>query len=45
LPQAFHYLDDSTGIGGVYLTQILPFVDEKALAVFYDFETALYETI
>ena len=41
----FFWIDPTTRIGGVYLTQIPPFVDGKALAVFYDFETAVYETI
>jgi len=42
LYNTFFWIDRSTGLGGVYLTQILPFVDEKALAGFYAFETAVY---
>jgi methyl acetate hydrolase len=45
IQNTFFWIDRSTGLGGVYLTQILPFVDEKALAVFYDFETAVYDTV
>jgi CubicO group peptidase (beta-lactamase class C family) len=45
IQNTFFWIDPKTGIGGLYLTQILPFVDEKALAVFYDFETTVYETI
>ena len=45
IQNTFFWIDPTTGIGGVYLTQILPFVDEKALSVFYDFETKVYETI
>jgi len=45
IQNTFFWIDPSTGLGGVYLTQILPFVDERALAVFYDFETALYQSI
>jgi methyl acetate hydrolase len=45
IQNTFFWIDPSTGIGGVYLTQILPFVDEKALSVFYDFETAVYDSI
>ena len=41
----FFWIDRSTGIGGIYLTQILPFVDEKALATFYDFEKAVYQSV
>jgi CubicO group peptidase (beta-lactamase class C family) len=42
IQNTFFWIDPGTGLGGVYLTQILPFVDEKALAVFYDFERAVY---
>ena len=45
IQNTFFWIDPSTGIAGVYLTQVLPFVDEKALAVFYDFETAAYQSI
>jgi methyl acetate hydrolase len=45
IQNTFFWIDPTTRIGGVYLTQILPFVDEKALAVFYDFETAVYDSI
>jgi methyl acetate hydrolase len=41
----FFWIDPTNGLGGVYLVQILPFVDEKALSVFYDFETVVYETV
>ena len=29
-------------IGGVYLTQILPFADKKSLPLFFEFEKAVY---
>jgi methyl acetate hydrolase len=45
IQNTFFWIDRSNGLGGVYLTQILPFVDEKALAVFYDFETAVYDSV
>jgi CubicO group peptidase (beta-lactamase class C family) len=45
IQNTFFWIDPTTGIGGVYLTQILPFVDEKALSVFYDFETAVYDSV
>jgi CubicO group peptidase (beta-lactamase class C family) len=44
IQNTFFWIDPSTELGGVYLTQILPFVDEKALAGFYDFETAVYQS-
>ena len=35
----------SAGIGGVYMTQILPFADVKSLPLFLDFETAVYRSL
>ena len=32
------------GIGGVYVTQVLPFADKKALPLFYAFEKAVYDS-
>jgi CubicO group peptidase (beta-lactamase class C family) len=44
IQNTFFWIDPTNGLGGVYLTQILPFVDEKALATFYDFEKAVYQS-
>jgi len=44
IQNTFFWIDPGTGLGGVYLTQILPFVDDKALAGFHDFETAVYRS-
>jgi methyl acetate hydrolase len=44
IQNTFFWIDPTTRLGGVYLTQILPFVDEKALAGFYDFEEAVYQS-
>jgi methyl acetate hydrolase len=38
----YYWIDPLTGIGGVYLTQVLPFADTKSLALYYAFETAMY---
>ncbi|MCB1716688.1 MAG: beta-lactamase family protein [Candidatus Competibacteraceae bacterium] len=45
LMNTFFWIDPSTGIGGVYLTQILPFVDTKTLNTFYAFEKSVYSTM
>lgn len=45
IQNTFFWIDPKTGLGGVYMTQILPFVDEKTLANFYDFETAVYQSV
>ena len=36
--------DRSRDMGGVFMAQVLPFVDPKTLQAFYDFETAAYQT-
>jgi len=41
----FFWIDPSKGIGGVFMSQVLPFVDPKTLQAFYDFETASYQTV
>ena len=39
----YFWLDPSRGIAGVILMQFLPFADSRALAVYRDFERAVYE--
>ena len=38
----YFWIDPTTGIGGVYLSQVLPFADKKSLELYYAFETAMY---
>jgi methyl acetate hydrolase len=42
LANTYFWIDHKTGIGGVYLTQILPFADKKSLPLYYEFEQAFY---
>jgi CubicO group peptidase (beta-lactamase class C family) len=42
LANSYYWIDPSTGIGGVYVTQILPFADKKSLPLYYDVESAFY---
>jgi methyl acetate hydrolase len=42
LANTYYWIDQKKGVGGVYITQILPFVDVKALPLFYAFESAAY---
>jgi methyl acetate hydrolase len=44
LANTYFWIDPSTGIGGVYLSQVLPFADKKSLPLYYAFESALYGT-
>ena len=43
LANSYYWIDRVNGIGGVYLTQILPFVDVGSLGLFTEFETAVYD--
>ena len=45
LANTYFWIDQSKGIGGVYMTQVLPFADVKALPLFYAFETAVYKSM
>lgn len=44
LANSYYWLDPSAGLAGVYITQIFPFADHKSLPLFYDFETAVYQS-
>jgi len=45
LGNTYFWIDPSAGVTGVILMQLLPFADPKALAVFADFEKALYAAL
>jgi methyl acetate hydrolase len=45
LSNTYYWIDPRTGVGGVYLTQILPFCDVKSLPLYYAFETAVYDAL
>jgi CubicO group peptidase (beta-lactamase class C family) len=42
LANTYYWIDQKKGLGGVYVTQVLPFADVKALPLFYAFESAVY---
>jgi CubicO group peptidase (beta-lactamase class C family) len=42
LPNTYYWIDRQKRLGGVYMTQILPFADVKALPLFHAFESAVY---
>ena len=44
LANTYFWVDQSKGIGGVYLTQVLPFADSKALPLFFAFEKTVYQS-
>ncbi len=43
LANSYYWIDPSTGIAGVLMTQILPFADIKALPLFLEFEATIYQ--
>ncbi|WP_207483883.1 serine hydrolase domain-containing protein [Arenibaculum pallidiluteum] len=45
LYNTFFWIDRRNEIGGIFMTQVLPFVDAKTLAAFYGFETAVYQAM
>ena len=45
LANSYYWIDPKKGVGGVYLTQILPFADKKSLPLFFEFEKAVYRQL
>ena len=45
LANSYYWIDSMKGVGGAYLTQILPFADEKSVALYLDFETTVYQNM
>jgi methyl acetate hydrolase len=41
----YYWLDPQKRIAGVFLTQLLPFVDHKAVALYGEFESGVYGTL
>lgn len=44
LANSYFWIDRANGIGGAYLSQILPFADPASLGLFGEFETAVYSS-
>jgi methyl acetate hydrolase len=42
LANTYYWIDQKKGVGGVYVTQVLPFADVKSLPLFHAFESAVY---
>ncbi len=45
LANSFYWIDKHNEIGGAYLSQILPFADEQSLGLFYELESAVYQSL
>jgi methyl acetate hydrolase len=45
LANSFFWIDRKNGVGGAYMSQILPFADSRSLDLFYAIERATYESL
>jgi methyl acetate hydrolase len=45
LANTFFWIKSTKKITGVFLTQVLPFFDHKAIKLFIDFERAVYQSV
>lgn len=45
LSNCYYWIDPASGIGGVYLTQILPFADVKSFPLSFAFEATAYQLL
>ena len=45
LGNTYFWIDPAKGVAGVILMQLIPFADAKALAVFENFEKAVYAAL
>ena len=42
LANSYYWIDQKTGIAGVYITQLFPFADQQSLPTYLAFESAVY---
>ena len=45
LANTYFWIDPVKGIGGVYLSQVLPFADKKSLPLYGEFERTVYQSM
>lgn len=45
LSNCYYWVDPTTQIAGVFITQILPFADVKAMPLFFEFEYTVYQNL
>jgi CubicO group peptidase (beta-lactamase class C family) len=43
LANTYFWIDQRKGVGGVFMSQVFPFVEERSLANYYAFEGAVYD--
>ncbi|TXH04079.1 MAG: class A beta-lactamase-related serine hydrolase [Nevskiaceae bacterium] len=45
LSNAYYWIDPTRQIAGVFMTQVLPFADIRAMPLFFEFEYAVYQNL
>lgn len=45
LANSFFWIDRTNGVGGAYLSQILPFADDQSMGLFFNIERAVYQSL
>lgn len=45
LSNCYFWIDRTNGVGGAYMSQILPFADPGSLDLFFEMETAVYQSM
>ena len=45
LANSFYWIDLENGIGGAYMSQILPFADGPSTELFFEVEKAVYDAL
>ena len=45
LANSYYWVDPTTGVLGIMMSQVLPFVDPDALRLYNDFERAVYDSV
>jgi CubicO group peptidase (beta-lactamase class C family) len=45
LANTYFWIDQRKGVGGVYLTQVLPFADRRSLQIYRQFERGVYAAV
>jgi methyl acetate hydrolase len=45
LANSYYWIDRKNGIGGAYMSQILPFADAASTALFFEMESAVYRNL
>lgn len=45
LANSYYWIDRENGIGGAYMSQIMPFADAKSMALFFDIEREAYRQL